>query len=115
MIANLLTILIGLWLAYRAIFSTPAGDVSQLELIIAGVVVILLAVWARRTDFMNWNSTTNIVLAAMILVLAAAHRAVSVDPLLSFWMILLVGITVAITAMWSMLYRSDFIQAAGSR
>ena len=26
MIANFATILIGLWLAYRAIFSIPAGD-----------------------------------------------------------------------------------------
>jgi hypothetical protein len=32
MIANLLTILIGLWLAYRAIFSVPAGELSGLEM-----------------------------------------------------------------------------------
>ena len=64
MIANLATILIGLWLAYRAIFSVPAGEMSQIELAAAGVAVILLALWARRTDFMSWNSGTNIMLAA---------------------------------------------------
>jgi len=115
MIANLANILIGLWLVYRAIFSIPAGDMSQIELIAGGVAVILLALWARRTDFMSWNSWTNIILAALILLLAVVHRAVGVDPLISFWMILLIGITVAIAAMWSILYRPNIVQASGAR
>jgi hypothetical protein len=115
MIANLATILIGLWLAYRAIFSLRAGDVNQMELAAAGVALILLALWARRTDSMSWHSGTNIVVAIIILLLAAAHRVVGVDPLVSFWMILLIGITVAIAAMWSILYRPEIVQAAGSR
>ena len=115
MIANVATILIGLWLAYRAIFSIPAGDVSQIELMAAGVALIVLALWARRTDFMTWHSGTNIVLAAIMLALAAAHHAVGVDPLVSFWMILLIGIAVAITAMWWVLYRPDIVQPADSR
>jgi hypothetical protein len=115
MIANLVTILIGLWLAYRAIFSVPAGDVNQIELIAAGVVLILLALWARRTDLMSWHSGTNIVLAVIILLLAAAKRVVGVDSLVSFWMILLIGIAAAITAMWSILHRPEIVPAAGSR
>jgi hypothetical protein len=115
MIANFVTILIGLWLAYRAIFSLPAGNVNQIELVVAGVALILLALWARRTDFMRWHSGTNIVLAVIILLLVAAHRVVGVDPLVSFWMILLTGIATAITAAWSILYRPDSVQAAGTR
>ena len=115
MIANFATILIGLWLVYRAIFSVPAGDMSLIELMAAGVAVILLALWARRTDSMRWNSWTDIVLAALILLLAATHRVVGVDPLVSFWMLLLIGIAVAISAMWSILYRPNADQAAGSR
>ena len=115
MIANVATILIGLWLVYRAIFSVPAGDIDQIELAAAGIAVILLAVWARRTDFMRWNSSADIVLAALILLLAAAHRVVGIDPLVSFWMILLIGIAVAISAMWSILYRPNEGQDAGSR
>src|SRR5208282_6633916 len=99
MIANFATVLIGLWLVYRAIFSVPAGDMGQIELTAAGVAVILLALWARRTDFMSWHSWTNIVLAAFILLLAAAHRVFRADPLVSFWIILLIGIAVAVTAM----------------
>jgi hypothetical protein len=49
--------------------------------------------------------SSNIVLAAMLLVLAVLRLAIGVAPLVSFWIILLTGITVAITAMWSMLYR----------
>jgi len=111
MIANFATVLIGLWLVYRAIFSIPAGDMSQIELTAAGVAIILLALWARRTDFMTWYSWTNIVLAAIILLLAAAQRVFGVDPLISFWMVLLIGIAVAVTAMWSMLYRPKNVQA----
>lgn len=115
MIANFATILIGLWLVYRAIFSIPAGDVSQIELTAAGIALILLALWARRTDFMSWHSWTNIVLAGIILMLAAARRVVEVDPQASFWIILLIGITVAVTAMWSIMYRPNIIQASGVR
>ena len=107
MIANLLTILIGLWLAYRAIFSVPAGDLSQIEMMAAGVAVILFALWARWTDHMGWQSATSISLGALILVLAALQRTVGLKPLVSFWMILLIGITVAIVAMWAMLHRPD--------
>ncbi len=114
MIANFATVLIGLWLVYRAIFSTPAGNMSQTELIAAGVAVILLALWARRTDLMSWHSWTNSVLAAVVLLLAAARQVVEVDPLVSFWMILLIGITVAVTAMWSILYRPKDIHAPSS-
>ncbi len=113
MIANFATVLIGLWLVYRSIFSIPAGDMSQIELTAAGVAVVLLALWARRTDFMRWHSWTNIALAAIMLLLAAARWAVEVDPLASFWMILLIGITVAVTAMWSILYQPKELQSFG--
>ena len=115
MIANFVTILVGLWLVYRAIFSIPAGELSQTEMIVDGVAVILLALWARRTDFMGWQSGTSIVLGLIILALVAVPRAVGVEPLVSFWMILLIGITVAIVAMWSILYRPDTTQPADSR
>jgi hypothetical protein len=109
MIANLLTVLIGLWLAYRAIFSVPGGDLSHIEMMAAGVAVIFLALWARQTDVMGWNSETNILLGALILVLAALQRTIGLEPLASFWMMLLNGITVAIVPMWAMLYRPDTI------
>ena len=115
MIANFATVLIGLWLVYRAIFSIPAGDVSQIELTAAGIAVILLSLWARRTDFLSWHSWTNIVLAAIILLLAGVRQMVEVDPQASFWIILLIGITMAVTAMWSIMFRPNIVQASGAR
>src|SRR5262252_7347199 len=98
MIGNLLNILAGLWLAYRAIFANPAGNMNNAALAVAAVAVVVFAVWARQTDHMRWQSGTNIVLAAMLIVVA---------PLVCFWIILLAGIAVAIAAMWSILYRPE--------
>lgn len=114
MIANALIILTGLWLSYRAIFSIPAGQMSPTEMMVAGIVVILLALWARRTDLMAWYSGTCIALGAIVLVLSVARHTIGVEALISFWMVLLIGIAVAIIAMWSMLYRPDAVRAADS-
>ena len=114
MIANLLTVLIGLWLAYSAIFSVPAGEASNAGVVVAGIAVIASAFWARRTDYMGWQSGTSIVLGVIMLLLAATRAAIKVEPSVSFWLILLIGITVAIVAMWSMLYRGETIQSTAS-
>ena len=74
----------------------PAGDLSWIEMMAPGVAVLLLALWARRTDFMGWHSGTSILLGALILVLAGLQRTVGLELLVSFWMILLSGITVAL-------------------
>ena len=50
MTGNTAIILIGLWLCYRAIFSIPAGNMSDAEMAVAGLAVAALAFWARRTD-----------------------------------------------------------------
>lgn len=107
MIGNLLNILIGLWLAYSVIRADPAGAINNLALAIAAVVVVFLATWARRTDYMKWPSATNIVLGVTFLLAAASRWAVGMAPLVSFWLILLAGITLAIVAMWSLLYRPE--------
>ena len=115
MIANLALVLTGLWLAYHAIFSIPAHDTGRFEMTVAGAAVILLSAWARRTDVMAWPSGINFALGLIILALTAAQRAVVVDPLGSFWLLLLSGITIAIAALWSILYRPDMAQGASPR
>src|SRR6516164_611785 len=105
MIGNLLNILIGLWLAYSAIFANPAGAMNNVALGAGAIAVIVFAVWARQTDPLGWQSGTNIVLAAVLLAVAVVRWAIGVAPLVCFWIILLVGIAVAIVAMWSLLYR----------
>jgi hypothetical protein len=114
MIANLLNILVGLWLAYSAIFANPAGAMSNVALAAAAVAVIVFAVWARQSDSLRWQSGTNIVLAAVLVVVAVARWVIGVAPLVSFWIILLAGIAVAIAAMWSILYRPGTARGASS-
>lgn len=107
MIGNFLNVLAGLWLAYSVIFATPAGDMSNIGLAISSVAVIVFAVWARQTDPAGWQSATNIVLGAVLLLEAVGRWVVEVAPLVSFWSILLIGIAIAILALWSMLYRPE--------
>jgi hypothetical protein len=114
MIGNLLNVLVGLWLAYSVIFATPAGNMNNIALAAAAVAVIVFAVWARQTDPMGWQSGTNVVLGAVLLLAVAVRWAVEVAPLVSFWIILLVGIAVAILAMWSMLYRPETTRSAAT-
>jgi hypothetical protein len=112
MIGNLLNVLVGLWLAYSAIFANPAGAMNNVLLAAAAVAIVVFAVWARQTDSLRWQSGTNIVLAAVLLVMAVVRWVINVAPLVSFWFILLVGIAVAIMAKWSMLYRPGTAQSS---
>jgi hypothetical protein len=105
MIGNAAIILIGLWLCDRAIFLIPVGEMSDLQLAAAGIAVVALAAWTRRSDVMLWPSATNIALGGIVVVSALVGSVRGLDALVSFWMILLVGIAVAIFALWSILYR----------
>ena len=107
MIGCLLNALVGLWLAYSAIFAAPAGNMSNTRLAIAGAAVIALAAWVRQNEAGNWQSATNLALGSALILEAAARWAIEVPPLVSFWMTLLLGIAVAILALWSVLYRPD--------
>lgn len=112
MIGNLVNILAGLWLVYSAIFAVPAGDIPPGAMAVGGIVVIVMAVWSRRTDAMGWQSGSNIVLGAIVLVTAGARWSLGMQPLACFWVVLLAGIAVSIMAMWSMLYHPARAPAA---
>jgi hypothetical protein len=63
------------------------GAMNNVALAAAALAVIVFAVWARQTDFLGWQSGTNIVLAAVLLVLAVLRWVIGVAPLVSFWII----------------------------
>jgi hypothetical protein len=114
MIANLLNGLVGLGLAYSAIFATPPGNMNNTWLAISSVAIIVLAAWARQTDPAGWQSATNFVLGVVLLLEAAARWVVEVAPLVSFWSILLIAIAIAIMALWSVLYQPDAARSPAS-
>lgn len=105
MIANAVTVIVGVWLAFRAIFSTPPGEMNNIELAIAAGIVIVCAIVSRRSDAMAWQSKTNVALGVVLGLLAALRVYSGETPVSPFWIILLGGIAVAITALWSILYR----------
>ena len=114
MIGNLLNVLVGLWLAYSAIFANPAGAMNNAALAAAAIAVVVFAVWARQSDYLGWQSGTNIVLAGVLLAATVVRWLIGMAPLVCFWIILLVGIAVAIAALWSMLCRPETAQSRAS-
>jgi hypothetical protein len=104
MIANVLNFLIGLGVSYVAIFGTPASAPVPSILALVGIAIVVLALIARRTDFSGWQSATNIVLGIVLLVVTLINWSVPLSPLVTFWIDLWVGLTVASLALWAALY-----------
>jgi hypothetical protein len=115
MIANVLNVLIGLWLSYVAIFGTPGGARGPWIVAAAGVAIVVLALIARRSDFSGWQSATNIALGVVLVIATLVDRAVAVSPLVAFWIDLWVGLTVASLALWAALYRPKEAAAEAAR
>src|SRR5512140_2315890 len=104
MIANVLNVLIGLGVTYVAIFGMPASAPVPWILAPVGIAIVVLALIARRSDFSGWQSATNTVLGVVLLVLTLINWGVPVSPLVTFWIDLWVGLTVASLALWAVLY-----------
>jgi len=104
MIANLLNTLVGLWLVWEAVLD-PAWTQNTWKLPVAGVLVLLLALWARASDYRKWQSTVNLAFGVALLILAVLHWSGAVTPLEMFWGVFWPGILVAVLALWAALYR----------
>jgi hypothetical protein len=104
MIANILNVLIGLGVTYVAIFGMPASAPGSWTLPAAGIAIAVLALIARRSDFSGWQSSTNAVLGLVLCADTLLEQAVASWPLVTFWIELWVGLTVASLALWATLY-----------
>lgn len=105
MIANLLNTLVGLWLAYVAIFPDAAGPYRDRFVLIAAIGTIALALWARRSDVSAWYSSTTIAVGVLLALLGIAHQLTKVSDVLMFWGVLWVGLVSATMSLWAALYR----------
>ncbi len=112
MIANFLNTLVGLALAYAAIFPSALGTSRDRFGLAAAVVMIILALWARRSDLSPWQSTTAIAVGVLLAVLTIAHQLIQVSDVLMFWGILWAGLISATVSLWAALYRAP--QAANA-
>jgi len=106
MIPNLINTVIGIWLVYLAILNPALLGEGGKRIYISGIVVLVLGVWARGSDYVKWYSGTNIVLG-IILLLTAALQLVLWSEAITFWTVFWVGITVAVISLWAVLYRPN--------
>ena len=105
MLADLLNTLVGLCLAYAAIFPTALGTGRDRFVLTGAIVTIVLALWARRSDSSTWQSTTAVVTGVLLAVLAIVHQVTQVSDVLMFWGVLWAGLVSATVSLWAALYR----------
>jgi hypothetical protein len=112
MIADLLNTVLGLSLAYVAIFPDAAGSGRDRLVLIAAVVMVVLAAWARRSDAAAWQSSTAIATGALLAILAVAGQVMHVSDVLMFWGVLWAGLVSATVSLWAALYRPPRVAPA---
>ena len=105
MIADLLNTLVGVWLAYVAIFPHATGMDRDRVALLAAIAMIGLALWARRSGATPWQSTIALTTGALLAALIIAHQLVHVSDVLMFWGVLWAGLVCAIVSLWAALYR----------
>lgn len=105
MIPNIVNTVLGLVLVYAAVLKPSLVADQPINLLLASLVIIACALWARKTDSLRWFSLTNIVTGTIGGALAVAHWLASTSTLVTFWGVFWVGIVVSIVALWAMLYQ----------
>lgn len=103
MIPNLVSTVVGLVLVYATVLRPTWVEQRYLPFAAFAAVMLVMALWARRSDAHPWFSSVNIVLAVALGVLSLLPLATL--PSLTFWGGFWVGSLVATVALWSALYR----------
>ena len=111
MIPNLLNTLIGIVLVYAAVLNPTLIAGHLHPLLVAGVVILVLAGWAMRSDHHPWQNTVSMLMAVLLGVLGVVP--LTLYPIVTFWGVFWAGIIVAVMALWAALYRPQSGQAAG--
>jgi hypothetical protein len=103
MIPNIINTIVGLVLVYATVLHQTWLEQRYFPLAAFAIVMLILALWARRSDAHPWFSNVNVVLAVTLGVLSLLPLPTLPD--LTFWGGLWVGILVPTFALWAALYR----------
>jgi uncharacterized membrane protein HdeD (DUF308 family) len=103
MIPNLINTAIGIWLVYAAVLN-PTEIAGRVSVLVSGVVVLALAIWAYQDDYLKWPALTSGVLGAAFAVYAGLLPSDSSD-FVTFWIALFFGSALAVVSLWNALYR----------
>lgn len=110
MIPNILNTIVGLALAYATVLHPTWVEQRFLPYGGFALVILVLALWARRSDAQGWFSAVNIFLAIALGVLSLLPLPTL--PNLTFWGGFWVGALVPSLALWAALYHPKPADAA---
>ncbi|MEZ5566070.1 MAG: hypothetical protein R3F24_11340 [Gammaproteobacteria bacterium] len=105
MIPGILNTLVGLVLVYMSVLHLEVIEGRVWHLLVAGIVIIVLALWSRRADAMRWFSSTTIVLGVLLLLFGLLQWMTEIAHLFVFWFVFFDGIMVAVVSLWGALFR----------
>lgn len=105
MIPNLINTIAGLVLVYATVLHPTWVGQRFGPFAVSAVLILVMALWARRSDSLRWYSNVNI--ACAIALGALSVLPLAIFPNLTFWAGLWIGVLVPICALWSVLYRPD--------
>lgn len=105
MIPNLVSTITGLALAYVVVLHPAWVEHQYLPLAAFAIIILIMAVWARRSDAHPWFSSVNILLAIGLGILSLLPLETLPD--LTFWAGFWVGCLAPTLALWAALYRPE--------
>ncbi|HEX7328855.1 MAG TPA: hypothetical protein VF428_09985 [Casimicrobiaceae bacterium] len=110
MIPNLINTVTGLVLVYSIVLHPTWVGQRYFPLLAFAAVILVMALWARRSDPHPWFSWTNIALAIALGLVSLLPLPTL--PFLTFWAGFWVGCITPVVALWAALYRRDLASAA---
>ncbi|TAM75419.1 hypothetical protein EPN44_08135 [bacterium] len=106
MLSNIASTILGLLLVYASVLDqrfvlSPAwtwlGSV-------AGIVIVVLALWSRGLDYHPWHANTALALGVSLVGSTLIERAIVTPSAAVTWIVFWVGLLVAFFALWAALY-----------
>ena len=116
MIANACSVVIGIWLVYAAVLNPvliSQGRRAELVALLVAIVLVGLALIARRAAYDPWHSNVQIALSALLVLQTLIEFTAVIPDVVTFWITFWVGLLVAFVALWAILYKPRDDHAPG--
>ncbi len=107
MIPGYLNSLLAFVLVYLSILQLAVLESNTWAILVAGALIVVLALWSRAGDAMKWFSTVDIVLGLMLLAFGVWQWSSPFGQLFVFWFVFWTGALVGVVALWGAVYRPN--------
>jgi hypothetical protein len=105
MLPDLLSTLIALVLVCTAVLNRPVLESHPWLLVVSGVALVALGVWAWRVDYLKWPGVTVIVAGSAIAILVLSQLSANSSET-AFWVVFWSANAAGLVSLWSALYRA---------